>query len=58
MFQRFKSRFTRDLSPSQKAPGLAPERVRGAGGYFRPQSAEVLLASADGKKSVRLYVEQ
>ncbi|MBD2812485.1 hypothetical protein ID853_16750, partial [Xenorhabdus sp. Vera] len=47
MFQCFKSRFARDPSPSQKAPGQAPESVRDAGGYFRPQSAEVLLATSE-----------
>ncbi|CDH35199.1 TraI domain-containing protein [Xenorhabdus bovienii] len=53
MFQRFKSRFTRDPSPSQKAPGQAPESVRNAGGYFRPQSAEVLLATAERGQYLR-----
>ncbi|WP_323861332.1 hypothetical protein [Xenorhabdus szentirmaii] len=47
MFQRFKSRFTREPSPLQNALEQVPEIVRDAGGYFRPQSAEVLLATAD-----------
>ncbi|MDE9537109.1 TraI domain-containing protein, partial [Xenorhabdus bovienii] len=53
MFQRFKSRFTRGPSPSQKAPGQAPESVRNAGSYFRPQSAEVLLATAERGQYLR-----
>ncbi|WP_237387952.1 TraI domain-containing protein [Xenorhabdus sp. Sc-CR9] len=53
MFQRFKSRFTRDPSPSQKAPGQSPESVRDAGGYFRPLSAEVLLATSERGQYLR-----
>ncbi|MBA0017864.1 TraI domain-containing protein, partial [Xenorhabdus nematophila] len=53
MFQRFKSCFTRDPSPSQKAPGQAPESVRDASGYFRPQSAEVLLATSERGQYLR-----
>ncbi|MEQ2026825.1 TraI domain-containing protein [Xenorhabdus szentirmaii] len=53
MFQRFKSRFTRDPSLSQAEPEHEPETVRDAGGYFRPQSAEILLATSERGKYLR-----
>ncbi|MEQ2024925.1 TraI domain-containing protein [Xenorhabdus szentirmaii] len=53
MFQRFKSRFTREPSPSQNALEQIPERVRDAGGYFRPQSVETLLATSERRRYLR-----
>ncbi|CDL83769.1 TraI domain-containing protein [Xenorhabdus szentirmaii] len=53
MFQRFKSRFTREPSPLQNALEQIPEKVRDAGGYFRPQSVEVLLATSERGRYLR-----
>ncbi|PHM36094.1 helicase [Xenorhabdus mauleonii] len=53
MFQRLKSRFTRTPSLSQALPEHEPETVRDADGYFRPQSAEILLATSERGKYLR-----
>ncbi|REF26420.1 integrating conjugative element relaxase (TIGR03760 family) [Xenorhabdus cabanillasii] len=53
MFQRFKSRFTRTPFLSQAIPEHVPEIVRDKGGYFRPQSAETLLATSERDQYLR-----
>ncbi|AYA39315.1 TraI domain-containing protein [Xenorhabdus nematophila] len=45
MFQRFKSRFARQPVTEPQLSGEQPEAVHDSRGYFRPQSAEVLLAT-------------
>ncbi|MBD2802327.1 TraI domain-containing protein [Xenorhabdus sp. M] len=53
MFQRLKSRFTRTPFLSQALPEHVPEIVRDNSGYFRPQSAEILLATSERGKYLR-----
>ncbi|WP_416776398.1 TraI domain-containing protein [Xenorhabdus budapestensis] len=45
MFQRFKSHFARQSATPQKSPEQQPAAIRDNRGYFRPQSADELLAT-------------
>ncbi|KMJ46192.1 hypothetical protein AB204_05185 [Xenorhabdus khoisanae] len=45
MFQRFKSHFARQSATPQKSSEQQPEALRDSQGYFRPQSADKLLAT-------------
>ncbi|CDM88744.1 TraI domain-containing protein [Xenorhabdus bovienii] len=45
MFARFKSHFTRPPAPQKKSSEQKTSEVRDNGGYFRPQSADALLAT-------------
>ncbi|MBD2815474.1 TraI domain-containing protein [Xenorhabdus sp. Flor] len=47
MFQRFKSRFARQPVTQPQLSGQQPEALHDSRGYFRPQSAEALLATAE-----------
>ncbi|MBD2813431.1 TraI domain-containing protein [Xenorhabdus sp. Flor] len=53
MFQRFKSRFARQPVTEPQLSGEQPEAVHDSRGYFRPQSAEVLLATAERGQYLR-----
>ncbi|KLU14413.1 hypothetical protein AFK69_03310 [Xenorhabdus sp. GDc328] len=46
MFQRFKSHFARQPATPQKLPEQQSEVIRDSRGYFRPQSADELLATS------------
>ncbi|CDG97364.1 conserved hypothetical protein [Xenorhabdus bovienii str. puntauvense] len=45
MFNRFKSRFTRQTAAQHKTPQQQQDSSRDTGGYFRPQSADELLST-------------
>ncbi|PHM24800.1 TraI domain-containing protein [Xenorhabdus budapestensis] len=45
MFARFKSHFTRPTASQKKLSGQKTSEVRDNGSYFRPQSADALLAT-------------
>ncbi|MBC8950573.1 MULTISPECIES: TraI domain-containing protein [Xenorhabdus] len=45
MFERFKSHFARQSATPQKSPEQQPAAIRDSQGYFRPQSADELLAT-------------
>ncbi|WP_244967811.1 TraI domain-containing protein [Xenorhabdus budapestensis] len=54
MFQRFKSHFARQSATPQKSSEQQPEAIRDSRGYFRPQSADELLATSQRRQ----YLQQ
>ncbi|KOP35012.1 hypothetical protein AFK69_01450 [Xenorhabdus sp. GDc328] len=53
MFQRFKSHFARQPATPQKLPEQQSEVIRDSRGYFRPQSADELLATSPRRQCLQ-----
>ncbi|WFQ79372.1 TraI domain-containing protein [Xenorhabdus sp. SF857] len=53
MFQRFKSHFARQPATPQTSSEPPPEALRDRGGYFRPQSADELLATPQRRQCLQ-----